>query len=142
MQHIKNDIMGAGHAHEKIQGSEIEWGAFAMTVNGLVTDRGRDMAGSEDKRLGAYFVRRSQLAADKFPEKVLKYLWDDAFRMDRETVFQDWFRSLEDVIETYEKTDEDKLEAVLQREVFRKMRSFMQEETGDGGASGRADGRA
>lgn len=142
MQHIKNDIMGAGHAHEKIQGSEIEWGAFAMTVNGLVTDRGRDMAGSEDKRLGAYFVRRSQLAADKFPEKVLKYLWDDAFRMDRETVFQDRFRSLEDVIETYEKTDEDKLEAVLQREVFRKMRSFMQEETGDGGASGRADGRA
>lgn len=127
MRHIRNDVMGADHAHEKIQGSEIEWGAFAMTVNDLVIDMGRDMAGSEDKRLGAYFVRRSQLDADRFPEKVLKYLWDDAFRMDRETVFQERFRSLEDVIEAYGKAEGDRLEAVLNKEVFRRMRSFVKE---------------
>ncbi len=133
MRHIRNDVMGAGHAHERIQGSEIEWGAFALTVNELVTDIGRDMASSEDKRLGAYFVRRSELAADRFPEKVLKYLWDDAFRMDRETVFQERFRSLEDVIEAYGEAQQDPLEAVLRREVYRKMRLYGREEA-DGGA--------
>lgn len=132
MRHIRNDIMGAGHAHEKIQGSEIEWGAFAVTVNELVVDESRDMVGSEDKRLGAYFVRRSQLSADRFPEKVLKYLWDDAFRMDRDTVFQERFRSLEDVIEAYGKAEADKLAAVLKKEVFQKMRSL---------SEGKADSR-
>lgn len=128
MRHIRNDIIGAGHAHERIQGSEIEWGAFAMTVNELVTDMGRDMASSEDKRLGAYFVRRSELAADRFPQKVLKYLWDDAFRMDRYTLFQERFRSLEDVMEAYAEAEQDRLEVVLRQEVFRKMRRSGKEE--------------
>ncbi len=121
MHHIKNDVWTAEHATEQIEGTGIVWGAFATVINDMVSEAGFDMAGSEDKRLGAYFVKRSELAGEKFPEKVLKYLWDDAFKMDREAIFGDKFRSLEEVLETYGTAAEDKLEAVLRAEVYRKM---------------------
>ena len=38
----------------------------------------------------------------KFPEKVIKYLWDDAFKFNREVVFEtSQFQSLEQVIRTF-----------------------------------------
>ena len=132
MRHIRNDVMAAVHAHEKIEGSEIAWGAFALVINDLAVQIGSDMVSSEDKRLGAYFVRRSELSGRRFPEKVLKYLWDDAFKMDRFKVFQERFLSLDAVIEEYERSPSDKLEAVLRSEVFRKMREMMRKENRSG----------
>lgn len=127
MQHIKNNVMEANHAASKIEGSAIEWGVFATVINDMVVDAGVDMASSEDKRLGAYFVKLNELAANKFPEKVLKYLWDDAFKMDKEAVFDEKFRSLEMVIETYEQSESDKLQAVLRMDVYKKMLETMTE---------------
>lgn len=132
MRHIRNDVMAAVHAHEQIEGSEIEWGAFALVINDMVVQMGSDMVSTEDKRLGAYFVRRSELSGCRFPEKVLKYLWDDAFKMDRDKVFQERFLSLDGVIEEYERSSSDKLEAVLRSEVFRKMREMMRKENHGG----------
>ena len=38
----------------------------------------------------------------KFPEKVIKYLWDDAFKFNREIVFEtSTFQSLEQVIRAF-----------------------------------------
>jgi hypothetical protein len=38
----------------------------------------------------------------KFPEKVIKYLWDDAFKFNREIVFEtSGFQSLEQVIRAF-----------------------------------------
>lgn len=125
MQHIRNDVMKAGHSLSKIEGSAIEWGAFASVINDMVVDVSVDLASSEDKRLGAYFVRLNELSAKKFPEKVLKYLWDDAFKMDKEAVFDEKFKSLEMVIETYEQSESDKLQAVLRMEVYKKMLDTM-----------------
>ena len=65
------------------------------------------------------------MVSDKFPEKVLKYLWDDAFKMDKEAVFDDKHRSLEAVIETYEATEDDKLRSVLRADVYAKMLNAM-----------------
>lgn len=127
MQHIKNNVMKANHASSKIEGSVIEWGAFATVINDMVVDVSVDMASSEDKRLGAYFVKLNELAVNKFPEKVLKYLWDDAFKMDKEAVFDEKFRSLEMVIETYEQSESDKLQAVLRMDVYKKMLETMSE---------------
>lgn len=46
----------------------------------------------EDCQLGAYFVHSEDniqgILAEDFACKVLKYLWDDVFRMDRESVFR------------------------------------------------------
>lgn len=129
MHHIKNDVMSATHAQQKIEGTEIGWGAFATVINDMVVDVSVDMASSEDKRLGAYFVKSNELVSDKFPEKVLKYLWDDAFKMDKEAVFDDRHRSLEDIIETYESTKEDKLRSVLRADVYAKMLNVMNKKT-------------
>lgn len=127
MRCMKNDIWAAGHARQKIAGSQVSWGAFASVVNEVVVEMNRDMMITEDKRLGAYFVKSGELAAERFPEKVLKYLWDDVFQMDRDAMFAEDFRSLERVLERYEKTTEDKLAAVLKREVYQRMLRVTQE---------------
>ena len=92
MHHIKNDVMSAIHSKEKIEGTSVEWGAFATVINDMVVEIDSDLASSEDKRLGAYFVKLNELSVDKFPEKVLKYLWDDAFKMDKEAIFDERFK--------------------------------------------------
>lgn len=128
MRHMKNDVLAAGHAKNKIEGTEIHWGAFAVVINDMVMDINIDMASSEDKRLGAYFVKLNELSSNKFPEKVLKYLWDDAFKMEKDSVFDERFKSLEKVIETYEEATADKLSSVLKPEVYQKMIKEMQKE--------------
>ena len=128
MRHMKNDVLAAGHAKNKIEGTEIHWGAFAVVINDMVMDINIDMASSEDKRLGAYFVKLNELSSNKFPEKVLKYLWDDAFKMEKDSVFDERFKSLEKVIETYEEATTDKLSSVLKPEVYQKMIKEMQNE--------------
>ena len=63
------------------------------------------MTSSEDKRLGTHFISKEELVLDttvddkgnlsksavrhnkKFAEKVLKYLWDDAFKFNKDEVF-------------------------------------------------------
>lgn len=131
LHHMKNDVMSAGHSKTKIEGSEIEWGTFASVINEMVTDYSLEMMSSEDKRLGAYFVKKNELSEEEFPEKVLKYLWDDAFKMKKDAVFDDKFKSLETVIETYELSEPDKLKSVLRLEVYQKMLSKLKNNTND-----------
>lgn len=131
LHHMKNDVMSAGHSKTKIEGSEIEWGTFASVINEMVTDYSLEMMSSEDKRLGAYFVKKNELSEEEFPEKVLKYLWDDAFKMKKDAVFDDKFKSLETVIEAYELFEPDKLKAVLRLEVYQKMLSKLKNNTKD-----------
>lgn len=131
LHHMKNDVMSAGHSKTKIEGSEIEWGTFASVINEMVTDYSLEMMSSEDKRLGAYFVKKNELSEEEFPEKVLKYLWDDAFKMKKDAVFDDKFKSLETVIETYELSEPDKLKSVLRLEVYQKMLGKLKNNTND-----------
>lgn len=131
LHHMKNDVMSAGHSKAKIESSEIEWGTFASVINEMVTDYSLEMMSSEDKRLGAYFVKKNELSEEEFPEKVLKYLWDDAFKMKKDAVFDDKFKSLETIIETYELSEPDKLKSVLRLEVYQKMLSKLKNNTND-----------
>ena len=64
---------------------------------------------------------------NRFPEKVLKYLWDDAFKMDKTAIFNENCKSLEEVVVTYETATADKLSAVLRLSVYEKMLSKMQQ---------------
>ena len=55
---------------------------------------------AEKERLDA--IRDAMKQNRKFPEKVIKYLWDDAFKFNREVVFEtSQFQSLEQVIRTF-----------------------------------------
>ena len=126
MRQIENTFEKSSHAKDIIPGTKISWGAFATVINDMVIDINVDMVSSEDKRLGAYFVKKKELEAGRFPEKVLKYLWDDAFKMDKTAIFNESCRSLEDVIAVYETAATDKLAAVLKFSVYEKMLSETQ----------------
>ena len=123
MHLIKNDVYNAGHAGEKIGGSEISWGKFADVTNTEIIRFGEATGNSEDKRLGAYFAKSNDLSRDKFPEKVLKYLWDDAFKMDRYTYFNEGIFSVDGLIEVFKEsqTEGDVLKRVLKYSVYQKM---------------------
>lgn len=123
MHLIKNDVYKAEHAGEKIEGSEISWGRFADVTNREIIRFGEETGSSEDKRLGAYFARINELTKKKFPEKVLKYLWDDAFKMDHYTYFNENISSVDGIIEVFRESQSevDILRRVLKLAVYQKM---------------------
>lgn len=123
MEHIPNKFVfeEGSHALDIIEGTKLDWGTFATVINDQIIEINKDIISSEDKRLGTYFVKKSELCSSIFPEKVLKYLWDDAFKMDKEAIFDPKFGSLEEVIEVYVTSPEDKLKSVLRKELYDKM---------------------
>lgn len=127
MRQIENNFEKCDHSKDIIVGTKVNWGAFATVINAMVIDINVDMASSEDKRLGTYFAKKKELEVNRFPEKVLKYLWDDAFKMDKAAIFNENCKSLEDVVVTYETATTDKLAAVLRLSVYEKMLSKMQQ---------------
>ena len=121
MKQIENNFDKSEHSKDIIVGTKVNWGAFATVINDMVIDINEDMAISEDKRLGIYFAKKKELEVDKFSEKVLKYLWDDAFKMDKTAIFNESYKSLEDVVSTYKTSTSDKLASVLRLSVYEKM---------------------
>ena len=64
--------------------------------------------------------KRKQAIQDnsRFPEKVLKYLWDDAFKFTREDVFDtNIYLSLEDVIREFKKLKGNERFSVFKEEI-------------------------
>ncbi|MGN0694659.1 MAG: AAA family ATPase [Lentihominibacter sp.] len=124
MKYIENNVAEAEHANEKIEYSDVTWGGFAGAVNEEILEYNADLSSSEDKQLGAYFVTRAELASDKFPEKALKYLWDDAFKLEREKIFRPEIKSVGDLVHSYDveiQNDRDPIKGVMRAEVYRKM---------------------
>ncbi len=123
MHLIKNDVNKAQHANKQIEGSQISWGRFATVTNEEIIRFGEETGSSGDKRLGAYFAKISELTKEKFPEKVLKYLWDDAFKMDHYTYFNENISSVDGIIEAFKESqlEGDILRRVLKPAVYQKM---------------------
>lgn len=59
---------------------------------------------------------------------MLKYLWDDAFKLGRKELFNDCSQGLSAVIEAYEDAKGDPLKKVLVPEVYNEMQKKMAEE--------------
>ena len=131
MRQIENNFNKSEHSKDMIAGTKVSWGAFATVINDMVIDTNVDMVSTEDKRLGTYFAKKKELEVDRFSEKVLKYLWDDAFKMDKTAIFNENCKSLDDVVITYETATSDKLESVLRTSVYKKMLSKMQHTNAD-----------
>lgn len=110
------------HIAHEIKDTGIRWGEFAKLVNSRIAQNTKEMIGSEDKRLGVFFVTDSELDnREDFAEKVLKYLWDDAFKMDRSSVFNEKFATFEDLIDAYLQATGNPLKEVLVQELFNGM---------------------
>ncbi len=68
----------------------VNWQRFCEVINEKIVAGTPMMVSSEDKRLGVFFVAVQDLQDPQqraFPEKVLRYLWDDAFKLNRESLF-------------------------------------------------------
>ena len=99
MRSIKNDIANCEYADKTICGTAVTWRFFAETINELIIRLGQNSLSSEDKRLGAYFARETELNnASAFAEKILMYLWNDAFKYDHSAVFKPEYTTLEQLI--------------------------------------------
>lgn len=134
MRMIENDVSQSNIAGKKILDTSVKWSVFNKTINDLVIAKNIGMTSSEDKRLGAYFVTENDLyffttddgisqeeADDRnhnFPEKVLKYLWDDAFKFTRDEVFKSEYDSLEKLIKAFETAEGDKRFYVFLEDIF------------------------
>lgn len=135
MKHIPNRFTGESldektinHVAKHLPNSEISWGAFAQTVNRKMHTANLGFGGTEDKSLGVYFATDNDLDdAERFAEKVLKYLWDDAFKLGRKELFNDCSQGLSAVIEAYEDAKGDPLKKVLVPEVYNEMQKKMAE---------------
>lgn len=118
MRLIKNDVSKAEHAKVEILDTGVTWEVFNNTINNFILANNSSTMSSEDKRLGAYFITQDILELDKsnlkkftskearefhsvFAEKVIKYLWDDAFKFARNKLFDPNYRSLEKVIDDF-----------------------------------------
>lgn len=135
MKHIPNRFTGESldektinHVAKHLPNSEISWGVFAQTVNKKMHTANLGFGGTEDKSLGVYFATDNDLDdAEGFAEKVLKYLWDDAFKLGRKELFNDCSQGLSAVIEAYEDAKGDPLKKVLVPEVYNEMQKKMAE---------------
>ena len=139
MEHIPNKFdFNTAHVNKHLPNSEISWGVFAQTVNKKMHDNpSLGFGGTDDKSLGVYFATDNDLDnAKRFAEKVLKYLWDDAFKLGRQALFSNCSEGLSSVIEADEdaakakikkQSVEDPLKAVLVPEVYSEMQKRMLE---------------
>ncbi len=107
---VKNEFVKAETEEEQknidqqktalIEDSKIKWETFQKTVNDKISQFSKENNFSSmiDKRLGCWFVKAVPdendadgnyiITEDSFKHKILKYLWDDAFKFSREEVFE------------------------------------------------------
>lgn len=91
-----------------IGNSGVKWGKFREEINNKIVDPDytSNFSSLEDKRLGGWFIvpekeGETSISKENFADKVIKFLWDDAFKFNR-SIFGDYEKkSLEIVIEAF-----------------------------------------
>lgn len=82
-----------------VKGKTITWKSFQSKINEVIAEKGNESGFSsmEDKRLGCWFIKNDEgkIDSEKFANKVLKYLWDDAFKFNRSEIFIDEVKNFE-----------------------------------------------
>lgn len=115
-------------ASMKILDTDVTWEHFFTEINKVILSKNIRMTSSEDKRLGTHFVAKEDLEYIEgnekhnrmFPEKVLKYLWDDAFKFTKEDIFDlEKVKSLEDVIELFIDSKKNERFRVFKENIFK-----------------------
>ncbi|GAA8884507.1 hypothetical protein HpSIM16_02750 [Helicobacter pylori] len=89
----------------KILDTDITWQEFCTTINEKIAQNNEGLSSMEDKRFGVYFVNIDDLKSkENFAHKVIKYLWDDVFKFDRNIIFDTIkFNTLEAVVKNFTK---------------------------------------
>lgn len=92
--------------------TDITWGKFATTINKkmLVDDDESDVSVSEDKQMGAYFVKENMLSKEKnkgdkdslraFISNVMDYLYNDVTKFNHGLLFDNGVKTYDGLYET------------------------------------------
>ena len=87
----------------KLCGTELTWMKFATAINSSIVAQSESNLGSEDKRLGHFFVKPYEMQdVNKFSEKIIMYLWNDVFKFEKDNVFNSNYKTLEDVLDAFQ----------------------------------------
>lgn len=92
---VKNEFKpeSENQREAKIAGSNVSWEDFHKKINAEISKVSieNNLSSMVDKRLGCWFAKakkneddRFEIKKDDFENKILKYLWDDAFKFNRE----------------------------------------------------------
>lgn len=103
----KEDSSNQAHCDQynlEIGETKVLWGAFRKQINQKIVESG--FANAEDKQLGLFFIKKEKNAnkidEKDFADKVLKYIWHDVFKRDRD-IFSGTseIRKFEDLIDNF-----------------------------------------
>lgn len=103
MELVPNSCSDSTQMQAKISVKEktITWESFQSKINEVIAEKGNESGFSsmEDKRLGCWFIKNNEdkIDPEKFANKVLKYLWDDAFKFNRSEIFIDEVKNFEEL---------------------------------------------
>lgn len=111
LEEVRNDFTNHPYAKKFIPGTDKTWSSFVVGINRAITSLQSDYNSSEDKRLGAYFVKKNDLCdlakeinaeiAKRFAYKVLEYLWDDVVKYNRAAIFDPKYETLSELIDAF-----------------------------------------
>ena len=84
-----------------VANQKIKWEDFQQTINSVISEKSNEggLSSMEDKRLGCWFIKAENGVIDekKFANKVLKYLWDDAFKFCHQEIFESDIKNFEEL---------------------------------------------
>ena len=115
-ERIANSFNGNDIANLLVPGmGECTWGVFVDSINKQIQNKLDDLQVNEDKQVGVFFVKKSDLLAQdntlkpeekkakaiSFAHKVLEYLWDDVSKLDHSVIFNPTYKTFEKVVEDY-----------------------------------------
>lgn len=99
-----NDTDFNAQLESTLCGTKLTWMKFATAINSSIVDQSESNLGSEDKRLGHFFVKPYEMEdVNKFSEKVIMYLWNDVFKFEKDNVFNSNYKTLEDILDDFQK---------------------------------------
>ncbi len=111
MQLVKNECEDESQMNATItvNNQKITWKDFQETINAVIGEKSNEggLSSMEDKRLGCWFVKaeikenESTISKEKFADKVLKYLWDDAFKFYHQEMFKGGIKNFEELHKTF-----------------------------------------
>ena len=98
----KKDENGIKQMNAKItvNNQSITWKDFQTQINSVIGEKSNDgLSSMEDKRLGCWFIKAENGVINEkhFANKVLKYLWDDAFKFCHQEIFESDIKNFEEL---------------------------------------------
>lgn len=112
MRMIENNIENCDYKNVPVLDTDVSWQKFNTVINEHILEVNKDTLSSEDKRLGAFFIRADELKLPTdlangipFAEKVIKYLWDDVFKFNKFALFKSELNSLDKVLREFKKNE-------------------------------------